>query len=82
MIPEPEPICAGSASDGDPKCGSVIPAALVAGLRSDLPGQIIAQVTEQIYDTPTGRSLLILIGAPLDQAPKPTFVLPIKTSVP
>jgi type IV secretion system protein TrbI len=42
-----------------------IPAALVTGLRSDLPGQIIAQVTEHIYDTPTGRSLLIPQGARL-----------------
>jgi type IV secretion system protein VirB10 len=47
------------------QAGSVIPAALVTGLRSDLPGQIIAQVTEHIYDTPTGRSLLIPQGARL-----------------
>ena len=38
--------------------GSVIPAALITGLRSDLSGQIIAQVTESIFGTPTGRSLL------------------------
>ena len=41
------------------QAGSVIPAALITGLRSDLPGQIIAQVTENIFDSPTGRSLLI-----------------------
>ncbi|MQW87844.1 TrbI/VirB10 family protein [Sinorhizobium saheli] len=44
------------------QAGSVIPAALVTGIRSDLPGQITAQVTENIYDSPTGRSLLIPQG--------------------
>ncbi|KRR14194.1 TrbI/VirB10 family protein [Bradyrhizobium valentinum] len=47
------------------QAGSVIPAALITGLRSDLPGQITAQVTENIYGTPTGRSLLIPQGARL-----------------
>lgn len=47
------------------QAGSVIPAALITGLRSDLPGQITAQVTEPIFDTPTGRSLLIPQGARL-----------------
>jgi type IV secretion system protein TrbI len=47
------------------QAGSVIPAALITGLRSDLPGQITAQVTENVYDTPTGRSLLIAQGARL-----------------
>ena len=47
------------------QAGSVIPAALITGLRSDLPGQIIAQVTENIFDSPTGRSLLIPQGARL-----------------
>lgn len=47
------------------QAGSVIPAALVTGMQSDLPGQITAQVTENIYDTPTGRSLLIPQGARL-----------------
>ncbi|UPJ54519.1 hypothetical protein IVB30_38040 [Bradyrhizobium sp. 200] len=42
------------------KAVSDVPAALITGLRSDLPGQITAQVTENVYDTPTGRSLLIL----------------------
>ena len=43
----------------------VIPAALITGLRSDLPGQVSAQVTENVYDTPTGGSLLIPQGARL-----------------
>ena len=47
------------------QAGTVIPAALITGMRSDLPGQITAQVTENIYDTPTGRSLLIPQGARL-----------------
>lgn len=47
------------------QAGSVIPAALVTGLRSDLPGQITAQVTQNIYDSPTGRTLLIPQGSKL-----------------
>lgn len=45
--------------------GAVIPAALVTGLQSDLPGQITAQVSENVYDSPTGRILLIPQGARL-----------------
>src|SRR5712664_3077616 len=44
---------------------SPVPAALITGIRSDLPGQITAQVTENIYDTPTGRARLIPQGARL-----------------
>jgi type IV secretory pathway VirB10-like protein len=47
------------------QAGAVIPAALVTGIRSDLPGQITAQVTENVYDSPTGRFLLIPQGAKL-----------------
>jgi type IV secretory pathway VirB10-like protein len=47
------------------QAGSVIPAALITGLRSDLPGQITAQVTQNVYDSPTGRTLLIPQGARL-----------------
>ncbi len=47
------------------QAGSVIPAALITGLRSDLPGQIAAQVTAPVYDSPTGRYLLIPQGARL-----------------
>ena len=50
------------------QAGAVIPAALVTGIRSDLPGQIVAQVTQNVYDSPSGRYLLVpqgtrLIGA-------------------
>lgn len=44
------------------QAGSVIPAALITGIRSDLPGQITAQVTQPIYDSPTGSILLIPQG--------------------
>ena len=47
------------------QAGTVIPAALITGIRSDLPGQITAQVTEAVYDTPTGQYLLIPQGAKL-----------------
>ena len=45
--------------------GTVIAASLVTGLNSDLPGFVIAQVTEQVYDTVSGRFLLIPQGSRL-----------------
>ncbi len=45
--------------------GSVIAASLITGLRSDLPGLVTAQVTERVYDSATGRILLIPQGARL-----------------
>ncbi|KMZ13570.1 Conjugative transfer protein TrbI [Candidatus Burkholderia humilis] len=39
--------------------GTVIAAALVTGIKSDVPGDVIATVTEPIYDTATGQYLLI-----------------------
>ena len=44
------------------QAGAVIPGALITGIRSDLPGQITAQVTENIHDSPTGRILLVPQG--------------------
>ena len=44
------------------QAGSVIPAALITGIRSDLPGQITAQVIQNVYDSPTGTLLLIPQG--------------------
>nr|WP_308170818.1 TrbI/VirB10 family protein [Ralstonia syzygii] len=41
------------------KTTAVIPAVLISGINSDLPGDISAQVTDDIYDTATGRFLLI-----------------------
>lgn len=45
--------------------GSVIAASLITGLRSDLPGLVIAQVTERIFDSATGQTELIPQGARL-----------------
>jgi type IV secretory pathway VirB10-like protein len=45
--------------------GTVIPAALLTGINSDLPGQVIATVTEHVYDTVSGRFLLIPQGSRL-----------------
>jgi type IV secretory pathway VirB10-like protein len=47
------------------QAGNIIPASLITGIRSDLPGQITAQVTENVYDSPTGRFLLIPQGTRL-----------------
>ncbi|MFZ5716002.1 MAG: TrbI/VirB10 family protein [Bradyrhizobium sp.] len=47
------------------QAGTIIPGALITGIRSDMPGQITAQVTENVYDTPTGRARLIPQGARL-----------------
>jgi len=45
--------------------GSIISASLITGLRSDLPGLVTAQVTAQVFDSPTGRILLIPQGSRL-----------------
>ena len=45
--------------------GSVVPAALITGLQSDIPGQVLAQVTEDIHDSVTGQFLLIPRGSRL-----------------
>lgn len=45
--------------------GSVIAGSLVTGLNSDLPGLVVGQVSENIYDSITGRTLLIPQGARL-----------------
>ncbi|WP_442755608.1 TrbI/VirB10 family protein [Methylocystis sp. JAN1] len=45
--------------------GSVIAASLITGINSDLPGLVVAQVTENVYDTVTGRALLIPQGSRL-----------------
>jgi type IV secretory pathway VirB10-like protein len=45
--------------------GNVIPALLVSGIDSDLPGPIVAQVRERVFDTATGRYMLIPQGSKL-----------------
>ncbi|TBR36914.1 conjugal transfer protein TrbI [Dyella terrae] len=47
------------------RAGFVIPAILMSGVNSELPGQIIGQVSEDVYDTPTGNHKLIPQGTRL-----------------
>ncbi len=47
------------------KTGSVIPAAMVTGINSDLPGNVIAQVSQNVFDTATGEYILIPQGSKL-----------------
>lgn len=47
------------------KATTIIPATLITGINSDLPGPIIAQVRERVYDTVTGQHLLIPQGSRL-----------------
>jgi len=45
--------------------GTVLPAVLITGINSDLPGQIIAQLRENVYDSVSGRYLLVPQGTKL-----------------
>ena len=47
------------------KTGAVIPGIMVTGINSDLPGNIIAQVSQNVFDTATGNYLLLPQGAKL-----------------
>lgn len=47
------------------KTGAVIPGVMVTGINSDLPGNIIAQVSQNVFDTANGQHLLIPQGAKL-----------------
>ncbi|NKQ85644.1 IncP-type conjugal transfer protein TrbI [Rhizobium ruizarguesonis] len=47
------------------KRGSVIPATLITGISSDLPGRITAQTSQNVYDSATGQQLLVPQGAKL-----------------
>ena len=51
------------ASPNQVMAGTVIAGALVTGIKSDLPGDVIATVTEPVYDTATGKFLLIPQGS-------------------
>lgn len=55
----------GPASPYTLSAGTVIPAALVTGVISDLPGPIVASVTEGVYDSVSGRHLLVPQGSRL-----------------
>ena len=47
------------------KAGTIIPAVLITGINSDLPGMITAQVREQVFDSSSGKYLLIPQGSKL-----------------
>jgi type IV secretion system protein VirB10 len=47
------------------KAGTIVPAALITGINSDLPGPVIGQVRENVYDTVSGNTLLIPQGSRL-----------------
>jgi type IV secretory pathway VirB10-like protein len=47
------------------KAGSIIPAVLITGINSDLPGPVVGQVRENVYDSVSGRFLLIPQGSRL-----------------
>ena len=47
------------------KTGTVIPGIMITGINSDLPGNMIAQVSQNVYDTATGYQLLIPQGSKL-----------------
>jgi len=53
------------ASRYEVKAGTIIPAVLITGVNSDMPGQLIAQVREPVFDTESGRYLLVPQGARL-----------------
>jgi type IV secretion system protein VirB10 len=55
----------GPVSAYEVKAGTIIPAVLLTGLNSDLPGQLVAQVREPVFDTETGQHLLVPQGARL-----------------
>lgn len=47
------------------RAGFVIPGTLISGINSELPGKIVAQVSQNVFDTPTGKHLLIPLGSRL-----------------
>jgi type IV secretion system protein VirB10 len=55
----------GAISPYEVQAGSIIPAILVTGINSDLPGQMIGQVSQNVYDSKTGQYLLIPAGSKL-----------------
>ncbi len=47
------------------RAGFIIPATLISGINSDLPGQIMGQISQNVYDTATGKYLLLPQGSRL-----------------
>ena len=48
------------------RAGAVIPGVMISGIDSELPGQIIGQVSQNVYDTATGKYLLFPQGTRLN----------------
>jgi type IV secretion system protein VirB10 len=47
------------------RTGTVIPGVMISGINSDLPGRMIAQVSQNVYDSATGEHLMIPQGSRL-----------------
>jgi type IV secretory pathway VirB10-like protein len=47
------------------QAGTILPAVLITAINSDLPGPVVAQVREQVYDSVAGRYLLVPQGSRL-----------------
>jgi type IV secretion system protein VirB10 len=47
------------------KAGTILPTVLITGINSDLPGPVIGQVRENVYDTVSGNFLLVPQGSRL-----------------
>jgi type IV secretory pathway VirB10-like protein len=47
------------------RAGFVMAATLISGINSDLPGQIMAQIAQNVFDTATGKYLLLPQGSRL-----------------
>lgn len=47
------------------RAGFIIPGTLISGINSELPGQIMAQVSQDVFDTATGKYLLVPQGSRL-----------------
>lgn len=60
-----QPASAGAADEPALFPGAIIPASLITAIDSEAPGPAIAQITQAIYDSATGRTLLIPQGAKL-----------------
>ena len=63
--PVPPAIAKRAPSPWTLSAGTIIPASLITGINSDIPGPVVAQVTEPVRDSATGRTILIPQGARL-----------------
>ena len=71
-VSKAESVASNVAKPADPEllpytifAGTIIPAALQTGINTDLPGDVLATVTENVYDSVSGKNLLIPQGSKL-----------------